>query len=211
VLTDGIVHDLTELVISSKELWHYFAEITHSSLGHINIKLCRPHCFAFCIGEVAKTANAYGTSPSVGDRLYLFTHDLSISKANTGECKSKYHCTEFHKLLDHSATKARGVLLTSLLHNLLMAAGYTVTICNTSDTHSDDETLFKSLFFTSKTLPYISNPSAENSSPNVHCIDVGKYLSERNLVGQKLPTNANCIAITTKLLCGNIRKRWIQH
>ena len=186
VLTDDVVHDLKELVASSEELSFYFAETAHSSLGHITIKLCRPHCFAACIEEIVEAKNAYGTSAPTGEHLYLFVHDLAFSGCGvgSGHCEPE-DCMDFHKLLlSHPVTKARGMLIASLLHNLLVAAGFAVTVCHVSDSHSNNEALFKSLFCSPKVLPYM----CDDQSPvedGVRCLDVRKYLSERNLVGQK--------------------------
>lgn len=190
MFTDDIVHDLTELVSSSEKLSCYFAEITHSSLGHINIKLCRTHCFEACIGEIQEAKNGYGTWPSTGEQLYLFIHDLVPSghEVSSRHCESGY-CTEFHKLLNYPVTKARGVLIASLLSNLLMAAGFTVAVCNVSDSHGNNESLFKSLLCSPKVLPYTCNQSAVEDG--IQCINVRKYLSERKLVGKKLLTKAH--------------------
>ena len=185
MLTDEIAQELTELVASSEKLSCYFAEITHSSLGHINIKLSRPHCFAACIGEIAQAKNTYGTLPSRGEQLYLLAHDSSLSgcEVNSGQCKSEF-CTEFQKLLYHPVAIVRGVLIASLLSNLLTAAGSTVTICNVSDSHNDNKTLFTSLLCSPRVLPYVCDRSLVGD--NTYCIDVGKYLSENNLIGQML-------------------------
>lgn len=177
MITDDIACDMSKLVTTSEGLSHYFAEVMHGSLGHINITLCRPYCFAVCIGEVVKSKNDYGSLPSTGEQVYLFTHDLATS-AHEVTATEEYYCTEFQQLLNHPVARARGVLITSLLYNLLMAAGLTVTLCSRSS-YPSSETLFKSLFFSSKHLPYI----CEQSALGVHCIDVGKYLLERNLIG----------------------------
>ena len=182
MFTDEVAQELTELVVSSEKLSCYFAEITHSSLGHINIKLSRVHCFADCIGEIAQAKNAYGTWPSTGEHLHLLAHD-SGCEVSSGQCKSEF-CTEFHKLLNHPVANVRGVLIASLLSNLLMAAGLTVTICNASDSHSDNEMLFTSLLCSPRVLPYTCDQSSVGDK--THCIDVRKYLSENNLLGQML-------------------------
>ena len=169
MVTDDIARDLNKLVITNEELSYYFAEIIHSS-GHINIRLCRPHCFTVCIGEVTRSKNNYGTLPSTREHVYLFTHDSAHEVTGTEE----HYCTEFHQLMNQPVSKARGVLMASLLYNLLTAAGITVTLLSTS--HSYRETLFNSLF---SSLPY----TCEQSALGVHCIDVRKYLLERNLLG----------------------------
>lgn len=170
---------------SSEELSFYFAEIAHSSLGHITIKLCRPHCFAACIEEIEQAKNDYGTSATTGERLYLFVHDVAFSGCGvgSGHCEPE-DCTEFHKLLHYPVTKARGMLIASLLYNLLVAAGFTVTVCNVSDSHSNSEALFKSLFCSPRVLPYMCDDQLPVED-GICCLDVRKYLSERHLVGQK--------------------------
>ena len=173
MITDDIARDMSKLVTTSEELSCYLAEVMHTSLGHINITLCRPYCFAVCVGEVVKSKNDYGTLPSTGEQVYLFTHDLTISADGV----TATDCVELHQLLNHPVTRARGILMASLLRNLLAAAGFTVTLCSRS--HSYSETLFKSLFSSPEHLPYI----CEQSSLGVHCIDVSKYLLERNLIG----------------------------
>ena len=169
--------------MTNKQFCYYFTEITHSSLGHINVRLCRSHCFVTCIEEVVKAQNNYGTWPSTGELVYLFTHDLSDCEVTNKQCElAEHYCTEFYQILNHSVTRARGVLFASLLCNLLTAAGVAVTICRASDSHSNNDTLFNSLLLCSPTIsPYICNQSADTS-----CLDVKKYLSEKNLVGTKL-------------------------
>ena len=171
MITDDIARDMNKLVTTSAELSCYFAEVMHSSLGHINITLCRPHFFAVCIGEVVKSRNDYGTLSSTGEQVYLFSHDLIHGVTTAGE-----YCTELHQLLNLPVARARGVLMASLLRNLLTAAGLTVTLCSRSQY---SEALFKSLFSSPKHLPYI----CEQSALGIHCIDVNKYLLERNLIG----------------------------
>ena len=178
MITDDIARDLSKLVTASEELSCYFAEIMHGSLGHINITLCRPHCFAVCVGEVAKSKNNYGTLPSTGEQVYLFTHDLAIS-AHGVTSTEEHYCKEFYQLLNHPVARARGILMASLLHNLLTAAGFAVTLQCSISHDSYSETLFKSVFSSPKHLPYI----CEQSALGVHCIDMSKYLLERNLLG----------------------------
>lgn len=192
MLTDGIVHDLRELTMSSDKLSCYFSEFTHSSLGHINIKLCQSYCFTVCIGEVMRAKNNYGTWPSTGERLCLFNHDLPPPDHEV-QCESEHYSTEFHQLLHLPVAKARGVLIASLLCSLLMATGYNVTICNVTDSHSNNEAL---LFSSPKLLPYMCNQSALGGE----CVDVRKYLTEANLVGQSL-------LIITITHCHDARKR----
>lgn len=169
------------MVRQCKELCYFIETITHSSLGHINIKLCRPYCFAFCTGQVLLAKSEYGSWPAMGDQLYLYSHDLSTCNDEViAAVGQEGYCAELHKLLNYPVTKARGVLLTSLLCKLLLAAGFTVTTCNIADSHSDDdEMLFKSLFTSPQVLPYITKQPIVAGD----CVEVGNYLSERSLVG----------------------------
>lgn len=187
MLTDDIVQELTDLVASCEKLSCYFAGITHSSLGHINIKLAHANCFTACIGETIQAKDAYGIWPSTGRQLYLFAHDSSHSGCDVSNehCESEF-CTEFHKLLHQPVAITRGVLIASLLCKLLRAAGSSVTICNISNSHSDNEMLYKSLLCSPRVQPYTCDQSSVGDSS--HCIDVRKYLSENNLIGQKLLT-----------------------
>ena len=177
VFTDDIVQDLVEVVTSSKELSCYFAEIVHSSLGHINIKLRRQQCFAVCIEEVVKTRNNYGSLPYTGQPVYLFAHDSSITDYGVSSSNEEHYCMEFRQLWDHPVAKARGVLVASLLYNLLVAVGFNVTRCTTVS-HCNHEVLLESLLCTLKDLPYICERTA-----SLYSIDVNSYLSANNLIG----------------------------
>ena len=175
--TDDIVQDLVKAVTSSKELSCYFSEIVHSSLGHINIKLHRQQCFAVCIEEVVKTKNNYGSLPYTGQQVYLFAHDLSITDHGVNSCNEEHYCMEFHQLWDHPVAKARGVLMASLLYNLLVAVGFNVTRC-ANVPHCNHEILLESLLCAPKDLPYICEQTA-----SLYSIDVSSYLSAKNLIG----------------------------
>jgi len=180
VIADGIVKALTDLLASSEGLQCYFTQFLPSNMGHINVKLCRLYWFLQCIKEVAEFGQNYGTQPPTEENIYLYIHDAA-TETDIGQYKTAHFCKEFYRVLNSSVSKTRGVLLASVLCNILTAVGYTV-MCYDGNTppSSNDKSTFKSVLHSPAMLPYLCS----HASSGVCCINIGKYLVERNLMGK---------------------------
>lgn len=184
MITDGIVQALTDLA-SNEGLQCYFTEFLPSNMGHINVKLCRPYWFSQCIKEVSEFGNSYGAQPPSGESIYMYTHD---AEADIEQNKTACFCKEFHRAINSPISKARGIVLASVLYNILTTVGHTVVCCDGNTPPSSiDQSTFKSRLHGPAILPYL----CDHASASVCCIDVRKYLMERNLIG-KVVTMIKC-------------------
>ena len=182
MLANGIVETLTELVKSSEVLQCNFAQFLPSEMGHINIKLCRPYWFSQCIKEVAKSGNSYGAQPATGKVYHLCTHDVATtSEADIMQYKTTYYCQEFYRIPNSPVSKARSMLLSSVLYNVLTTVGYTVMCSDiiTLSPSDDDKLMFKSALHGPAVQPYLCD------CPSSVCyVNIKKYLMDKNLIGE---------------------------